>query len=66
MQRERNDDRIDRARTFELDLGRAADHETIRWRIEYQRVLSVTGDLATVADRVVVASGELEEGPTSR
>lgn len=60
VQREIGDDRIDRPRRVALDLGEPAKGHTITWRIEYQRVESMRGDHATVADTIVVAKGLLE------
>jgi len=61
VQREVDDDRIDRPRRIALDLGEPAKGKTITWRVEYQRVESMRGDQATIADTIVVAGGLLEE-----
>lgn len=66
VQRETGDDRIDRPRSIALDLGEAARGNSVAWRIEYQRVESMHGDHATIADSIVVAQGLLETGGTAR
>ncbi len=59
VQREIADERVDRPRRIELDLGERADDATIAWRIEYQRVEAMHEERAVVADSVVIASGTL-------
>lgn len=67
VQREIDDDRIDRPRRIAIELGEAARGLSVAWRVEYQRVESMRGDHATIADSIVVARGTLDEaGGTSR
>ncbi|MBX3191855.1 MAG: hypothetical protein KF819_32995 [Labilithrix sp.] len=59
IQREIGDDRVAAPKTVEIVLGPEARGREIAWRVEWQRVVSMRGDVAEIASAVIVASGRL-------
>lgn len=60
VQREISDDRVQGGfQQVVLQLGPLARSQVITWRIEWQRVQSMHGEDAVIADAVVVAEGRL-------
>ena len=59
VQHEIADDRIQGPKHVDLRIGPLARGRDVRWRIEWQRVQSMHGEDAEIADTVVVAEGRL-------
>ncbi len=59
VQREVADDRVQGALHVDLELGLGARGQAIVWRIEWQRVQSMRGEEAVLADVVILDQGRL-------